>query len=247
MLVERICEGLSYDLAFSCDRKHIDVKLCDHDLEAKRAEGVDGVLYVLCLRIIEPPVCLNADSVDSDAFRLELLYHGHDAVHMGRSPYIEVVVIEFSVRSIPVGEYECIPYDFISVAVESLHPALVAVFSELSDDLVDNVPCVDPACISAGYCLYMGPHGLYELLAALRGAVGILPIEGRGLVVPYERVSEHPHVVLFAELNVFVRFFECPYARPRLYSLWLQAVLRRNCIEMREKQFVRLLKSSACV
>lgn len=65
--------------------------------------------------------------------------------------------------------------------------------------------------------------------------------------MPYEGMTQHPHVVVFSELYELVSLSEIPYARSRLHYFSLEAVLRRDCIEMLEEQFVCLGQSAACV
>ena len=203
------------------------------------------MFYILCLGIIESPMRLDAHSVDSDSFGLEFLDHSHDSVDMCRPPYVEVIVVQLCIRSIAVRKNECVPYDLISVAVESLDPSFVAVFTEFADNLVDDVPGIDPAGISACHCLDVLTHGFDEFFAGLRRTVLVLPIERRSLVVPYEGMAEYPHVVILAELNIFIRFPEVPYVRSRMYCLRFEAVLWRECVEMFEYQLVRLFQAAA--
>ena len=90
-------------------------------------------------------------------------------------------------------------------------------------------------------------HGLDEFLTCLWRTVLVLPIEGRSLVVPYEGVAEHPHVVVFSVLYVFVSLPEIPYVGTRVHYLCLKAVLWRDCIEVLEDKVVGLGESTACM
>ena len=233
----RLGHALAYDLALPGERKHIHVEFGYHHLHTAGSQGVDGVLDVLGLREVQTPVGLDSDTVYPDAFRLEPLDHGDDTVHMTFPPDIEVIVIELCVREILLGEPEGVADDFITVSAEGLHPALVTVFSLLTYDFVYHVPGIDPAGISPGDGLYVAAHGFDEFSLAFRLAVLPEPEEVRGLVVPYQGMAEHPEVVFLCKIEVAVGKLEVPYVRPRVQAFRLEAVARREGVEVLEYQF----------
>lgn len=65
--------------------------------------------------------------------------------------------------------------------------------------------------------------------------------------MPYEGMAQHPHVVVFSELYELVSLSEIPYARSWLHYFSLEAVLRRDCVEVLEEKVVRLGQPAACV
>ena len=65
-------------------------------------QSLDRILDVFGLREIQSPMCLDTYSVYADAFFLQFLDHGDDAIQMGWPPYIEVIVVKFRIRGISV-------------------------------------------------------------------------------------------------------------------------------------------------
>ena len=112
-------------------------------------------------------MCLDTYSVYADAFFLQFLDHGDDAIQMGWPPYIEVIVVKFRVRGISVCEYKGVAHHLVTVTVKGFDPSLVSVFSEFSDDFIDYIPSVDLSGITTGNRLDVASHGFYEFFPGL--------------------------------------------------------------------------------
>ena len=243
----RIRHDLADDLAFPCKREHVDVDLGDHHLDAKRSNLLDSIHHILVLRIVESPVSLDADAVDTDAFFLQHLHDVKDTLKFGRTPYIELVVVELGVRSILLGEAENCLDDLITIllATESVDPALVAVSALFGDDLIDDVPRVYPAFEVGADGLDIAPESLYELIVTLGIALLIIPEEFGSLVVPAQRVSHSEHPMLFGKVDIAVGAFPVPDIRSGMKGLGLEFITRGKRIEMLEDQCLIFRVASA--
>ena len=181
----------------------------------------------------------------SDAFGLELLDHGDYAVDMRGPPDVEVVVVEFRVGGVAVGEDEGVAYDLVAVASEGLDPTYVPVVAVLSYDFVDDIPCVEPAVVPSGYGLDVLAHGFDEFFTALGLAVLAEPVVVGSLVVPDEGVSEHPEVVLLAVLHEGIGSIEVPFVRSGMNPFGFHVVAGSYCVEVLEEEFFGLGEASA--
>ncbi len=98
---------------------------------------------------------LYTDSVNSDTLRLEPLHHSYYPINMGRTPDIEIIVIQFTVRSITICEDKSVTNDFVAITVKSFDPAFVAILSLFSNDFIHHIPSLNASIVPGSNRLYV--------------------------------------------------------------------------------------------
>lgn len=231
-LEDGVAERLPDDLSLLRQGQHVDVYLCDHHLHSQGRELVDGILYVLDLGEVEPPVCLYAHTVDADTFGLQHLYEANGSCHFRRAPHVEVVVVEFGIGVAALCRAEGEAYEVVQVLVVFLPSLVVPVVAIFVEYLIDYVPGIDLAGKVRGDLLQilhqMGPH----VLLRARCTVGVEPEEVGCLVVPNKCVAQRFQSVLCGELTVGIAWGEVPAVGCRVYVLGFEYALWRYGIEL---------------
>jgi hypothetical protein len=118
------------------------------------------------------------------------------------------------------------------VVADAVAPRRLAQRAVLVDRLVDDVPTVDLAFVASDDCVDVVAHARHERLAIGGRAVRSLKDPRRRLLMPDERMSDHLHLAIEAELHVAVLCLEGVSIRRRMHELKLEQVLRADLVEL---------------